>query len=271
MERHRAVVAGPDGDPVAVEDLGDVVRVDARQVERHDAAAQGRVQRAVELDVRAPRAAASRGRRRRARARARGRRPCRGPRGTRRRRPSPIASPTAGVPASNFQGMSLKSVRRRWTSRIISPPARNGGIASSSSRRAHSAPGAHRGRASCGRRTRRSRRRAPGRRPARAGTAWAPSTRTSAPAAWAISTISRTGLIVPSVFETWVKATSFGLSRRRTSKTSRRRSPSSVIGMNSRSPSFSWTRSCHGTRLAWCSISVRTIASPRSMFRRPHE
>jgi hypothetical protein len=61
------------------------------------------------------------------------------------------------------------------------------------------------------------------------------------------------------------------LSRRRTSKTSRRRRPSSVIGMNSRSPSFSWTRSCHGTRFAWCSISVRTIASPREMFFRPHE
>ena len=36
--------------------------------------------------------------------------------------PRPIASPTAGVPASNFQGISLKSLRRRWTSRIISPP-----------------------------------------------------------------------------------------------------------------------------------------------------
>ena len=68
-----------------------------------------------------------------------------------------------------------------------------------------------------------------------------------------------------------MNATSFGLSRRSTSKTSRRRIPSSVIGMNSRSPSFSWTRSCHGTRLAWCSISVRTMASPRSMFLRPHE
>ena len=34
---------------------------------------------------------------------------------------------------------------------------------------------------------------------------------TRAPAAWAISTISATGLIVPSVFETWVNATSFGL------------------------------------------------------------
>ena len=51
-----------------------------------------------------------------------------------------MAAAMSGVPASNFQGTSLNSVRRRWTSRIISPPAMNGGIASSSSRRAHSAP-----------------------------------------------------------------------------------------------------------------------------------
>ena len=44
-----------------------------------------------------------------------------------------------------------------------------------------------------------------------------------------------------------------------------------MIGMNSRSASFSWARICHGTRFAWCSISVRTITSPRPMLRRPHE
>ena len=78
--------------------------------------------------------------------------------------------------------------------------------------------------------------------------------------------MSSTGLIVPSVFDTWVNATSFGLSLSRTSNTSWRRSPSSVIGMNSRSASFSCASSCHGTRLAWCSISVRTITSPRPML-----
>jgi hypothetical protein len=46
----------------------------------------------------------------------------------------------SGVPASNFHGMAFHSDRRRWTSRIMSPPAMNGGIASSSSRRAHKAP-----------------------------------------------------------------------------------------------------------------------------------
>ncbi len=46
----------------------------------------------------------------------------------------------SGVPASNLWGTSAHSERRRWTSRIMSPPAMNGGIASSSSRRAQSAP-----------------------------------------------------------------------------------------------------------------------------------
>ena len=54
--------------------------------------------------------------------------------------PSPIAAAASGVPASNLCGISLNVARRRWTSRIISPPAMNGGIASSSSRRAQSAP-----------------------------------------------------------------------------------------------------------------------------------
>ncbi len=94
---------------------------------------------------------------------------------------------------------------------------------------------------------------------------------TSAPASWARRVMSSTGLIVPSVFDTWVNATSLGLSFSRTSNTSWRRIPSSVIGMNSRSASFSCASSCHGTRFAWCSISVRTMTSPRPMFLRPHE
>ncbi len=54
--------------------------------------------------------------------------------------PSPTAAAASGVPASNFHGIVLNSLRRRWTSRIMSPPARNGGIASRISRRAQSAP-----------------------------------------------------------------------------------------------------------------------------------
>ena len=96
VERHRAVVAGADRDPEAVEHLGDVVRVDARQVERDDAAAERRGPSGRRARCPGPRAAAPRARRRPARARARGRPPCRAPSGSpprrrarsRRRRPA---------------------------------------------------------------------------------------------------------------------------------------------------------------------------------------
>ena len=52
----------------------------------------------------------------------------------------PMASAMAGVPASNFQGTSFHSVASRVTRLIMLPPVRKGGIASSSSRRPHSAP-----------------------------------------------------------------------------------------------------------------------------------
>ena len=44
----RAVVAGADADAVAAEDLGHVVRVHALERERHDAAAAGGIERAVD-------------------------------------------------------------------------------------------------------------------------------------------------------------------------------------------------------------------------------
>ncbi len=169
----------------------------------------------------------------------------------RRRRPA--------CPASNFQGISLNSDRRRWTSRIMSPPARNGGIASSSSRRAHSAPGAHRAEHLVAAER------------VEVGAELLDVDRHVRHGLGAVDEHERAGRVghldhladrvdrARACSMTWVKATSFGLSRSRTSKTSRRRIPSSVIGMNSRSPSISWTRICHGTRLAWCSISVRTI------------
>src|SRR3546814_18879787 len=45
-----------------------------------------------------------------------------------------------GVPASNLHGASLNTVPSKRTSLITSPPPVNGGIASSSSPRAHTAP-----------------------------------------------------------------------------------------------------------------------------------
>ena len=44
----------------------------------------------------------------------------------------------------------------------------------------------------------------------RAGTCWAPSTRTSAPAAWAASASRRTGLMVPSTLDSAVTPTQLG-------------------------------------------------------------
>ncbi len=52
------------------------------------------------------------------------------------------------------------------------------------------------------------------------GTLWAPSMSTRAPAAWAFAVISRTGLMVPSAFETWLNATSLGRVRSSTSNDS---------------------------------------------------
>src|SRR5436309_3385385 len=52
----------------------------------------------------------------------------------------PTASAIAMVPASNFQGTSFHLEPLSVTSRIISPPPRNGGMDSSSERRAPSAP-----------------------------------------------------------------------------------------------------------------------------------
>ena len=42
------------------------------------------------------------------------------------------------------------------------------------------------------------------------GAAWAPSASTRAPASWASREISASGFSVPSTFETWATATSFG-------------------------------------------------------------
>ncbi len=51
-----------------------------------------------------------------------------------------MASTIAGVPASNFHGTSFHSAVSSVTRVIMLPPVRNGGIASSRSRRPQSAP-----------------------------------------------------------------------------------------------------------------------------------
>ena len=100
------------------------------------------------------------------------------------------------------------------------------------------------------------------------GTACAPSTSTSAPAAWALATISLTGLIVPMPFDTAVKATSLGLVRSRTSKLSWLSRPVVVEWARTRGRRPSpGPAAATGTRLEWCSSSVRTIVSAWPMLR----
>ena len=109
VERLRAVVAGADGDRLAVEERGHVVRVDVRQVEGHDAGPLVRGARAVDGGCPAPRAAA-----RPARTAVSDRswaRTSSMPMAARYSTAAPEADGGArcpGVPASNFQGMSLQ-------------------------------------------------------------------------------------------------------------------------------------------------------------------
>ena len=101
------------------------------------------------------------------------------------------------------------------------------------------------------------------------GTAWAPSTRTSAPALWARAASSFTGLTVPRTLEAAVKAKSRvrGVSSRGTSSITS--VPSSATRTKSSSTPFSAARICQGTRFAWCSISVSKMRSPRCRLARP--
>ena len=72
---------------------------------------------------------------RRGRARARAPAPCRCRARKSTAAPSPIASAIGDVPASNFAGSSAQRDSSASTREIMCPPPRNGGIASSSSRR----------------------------------------------------------------------------------------------------------------------------------------
>ena len=92
------------------------------------------------------------------------------------------------------------------------------------------------------------------------GTSWAPSTRNSAPTEWASSPISRSGGITPVTFDCPVTATIFVRGVTSDASTSIRPSGSSLNHF-----SVAPVRSascCHGTRLAWCSISEMRISSP---------
>ncbi len=83
---------------------------------------------------------------------------------------------------------------------------------------------------------------------------------TSAPTSWARRMIVSTGLNVPSRFETRVKETILVFSVMTSSMFERSRRPSSVRPNHFSFAPVRCERSCHGTMLEWCSISVMAIS-----------
>jgi hypothetical protein len=74
--------------------------------------------------------------------------------------------------------------------------------------------------------------------------------------------MSRTGLTVPSTFETWVRQSSFTSPVICARSASRSSAPSGVISATLMAAPVRSATSCQGTMLAWCSIRVSRIASP---------
>mmetsp|Transcript_44379 Transcript_44379/g.106626 ORF Transcript_44379/g.106626 Transcript_44379/m.106626 type:complete len:201 (+) Transcript_44379:548-1150(+) len=102
------------------------------------------------------------------------------------------------------------------------------------------------------------------------GRLWQASSSTSASTACAAATISRTGATQPSVFETCASATSFVRGVISAFSASRSRLSLASSGANLILKPRSLASICHGTRLEWCSITVRMISSPSPRFVRPH-
>mmetsp|Transcript_67453 Transcript_67453/g.197261 ORF Transcript_67453/g.197261 Transcript_67453/m.197261 type:complete len:223 (+) Transcript_67453:1470-2138(+) len=101
------------------------------------------------------------------------------------------------------------------------------------------------------------------------GMLWQASTRTLAPTACAFSEIHSMGLTHPRTFETWHIATSRVRSPSSDSNSAASRTPSGVTPTKrSRAPAAS-ASCCQGTRLEWCSMTLRRISSPAPTFAAP--
>ena len=155
------------------------------------------------------------------------------------------------------------------TTSIMEPPVSTGGMASSSSSVATSAPtpvgpsilwldramastpAADRAAKSSG----------------RCAADWHVSSTTSAPTARAAGRMSSSGVIAPVTLEAWVRAST----RVRSFSTwvvAGSMRPSSVKSSQRNFAPVRAASSCQGTRLAWCSARVTTISSPSPMTRR---
>ncbi len=79
----------------------------------------------------------------------------------------------------------------------------------------------------------------------------------------------RTGLIVPSAFETWDTETMRVRGERSRSKAAMSTSPASSIGATRSVAPFSSHSICQGTMFEWCSRPVMSTSSPAPTCRRP--
>ena len=101
------------------------------------------------------------------------------------------------------------------------------------------------------------------------GTLWVASTMVSAPASCAMATISSTGLMVPSVFDTCTTATMRVRPPTMPRRASMSISPPGVTGQKRTVAPVMPATICHGTVLEWCSIIDTTISSPSRNSRTP--
>ncbi|MNW57613.1 hypothetical protein D3C74_354310 [compost metagenome] len=90
----------------------------------------------------------------------------------------------------------------------------------------------------------------------------------SAPTSLARATIGATGVIAPVTFEACVNATTRVRSVMTEAASSTRMRPSSSTPNQRSTAPVRAASSCHGTRFAWCSASVRTISSPGARAKR---
>ena len=85
-----------------------------------------------------------------------------------------------------------------------------------------------------------------------------------------MATISATGVIVPSAFDTWLIEAMRVRGVNSFSYSSRMIWPLLSTGATFRMAPFSAASCCQGTMLAWCSSQVMTISSPSLTLRPPH-
>ena len=167
------------------------------------------------------------------------------------------------VPASNFSGTGAHTAPSCVTDEIISPPVRNGGMASSRSSLPHSTPTPKVPSALCAENAKKS---APSFRTStgRCGTDCAPSTTMKPSCACTRSAMASMGFSMPRTFDTWAAATILVRGPIFASSSSSPITPSSSGNRYTRRAPAARHACCQGMRFEWCSMMVMHTSSPGS-------